>query len=216
MKSKNYICLNGQKIALGEDKLSKIKKVLGVKDRFYIEKNEMGEEIAHVGDYDFLVLERSGDTIALLLKKLYKENVKFGSNNDFRGSNAQKICREFAVQIAAIVGEENVVEHTVDLTSEDGLHDYGTVREKCSLLTSDLYRRYVDILDLDRLDKDWWLATPWSTPRHEDSNWVKRISPRGNIYRDGYGNDNHGIRPFLIFSSAIFESFDEKKWPRIF
>lgn len=204
MKNKNYICLNGQKIEIGEDKLSEIKKALGVKDRFYIEKNEKGEQIAHVGEYDCLVLERSGDTIALLLKSLYKENVKFGSNNDFRGSNAQKICREFAAAIASIVGEENVVEHTVDLTSDDGLREYGRIREKCSLLTSYLYRRYVDILDLDRLDQYWWLVTPWTTPIHKDSMWVKFVSPRGNLFDEFYELDRCGVRPFLILKSDIF------------
>ncbi|MBO5969371.1 MAG: hypothetical protein J6S14_12825 [Clostridia bacterium] len=208
MKNKNYICLNGQKIEIEENKLSEIKKTLGVKDRFYIDKNEKGEQIAHVGEYDFLVLERSGDTIALLLKSLYKEKVIFGSNNDYRGSNVQKICREFAREIASIVGEENVVEHTVDLTSNDGLRDYGKIREKSSLLSADLYRRYVDILDLDRLDKYWWLATPWSTPRHNESEWINCVSPRGRI-DDVTFNDGGawcGVRPFLILKSDIFGS----------
>lgn len=206
MKTKNYICLNGQKIEIGEDKLSEIKKALCVKDRFYIEKNEKGEEIAHVGEYDFLVLERSGDTVAVILKTIYKEEVKFGSDNDFRGSNVQKICREFAEKITSIVGAENVVEHAVDLTSDDGLRDYGKIREKCSLLTADLYRRYVDILDLDRLDQYWWLVTPWSTPRHESSMYVKCVSPRGIIIDDCCLSGCLGVRPFLILKSDIFGS----------
>ncbi len=206
MKTKNYICLNGQKIEIADEKLNEIKKALGVKDCFCIEKNEKGEQIAHVGKYEFLVLERSGDTIALLLKSLYKENVKFGSNNDFRGSNVQKICREFAEEIAAIVGEENIVEHTVDLTSDDGLRDYGKIYEKCSLLTTDLYRRYVAILDLDRMEKYWWLVTPWSTPRHEDSTFVKCVSPRGYIGRGDCYDGDFGVRPFLILKSNIFGS----------
>ena len=206
MKSKNYICLNGQKIEIGEDKLSEIKKALGVKDRFYIEKNEKGEEIAHIGEYDFLVLERSGDTVAVILKTLYKENVRFGSNNnDFRGSDVQKICREFAERIASIVGTENIVEHTVDLTADDGLRDYGKIKEKCSLLTADLYRCYVDILDLDMLDQYWWLATPWSTQRHENLAYVKCASPRGFIGIAEYDVDYCGVRPFLILKSDIFE-----------
>ena len=206
MKNKNYICLNGQKIEIAEDKLNEIKKALGVKERCYIEKNEKGEQIAHVGKYEFLVLERSGDTVALLLKTLYKENVKFGSNNDFRGSNAQEVCRKFAAEIAVIVGEDNIVEHTVDLTSDDGLRDYGTIREKCSLLTTELYRRYVDILDLDRIQKYYWLVTPWSTPRHEESALIKCVSPRGYINIVNYINDYVGVRPFLILKSNIFGS----------
>ena len=118
----------------------------------------------------------------------------------------QKICREFAEEIAAIVGEENLVEHTVDLTSDDGLKDYGKVKEKVSLLTTELYRRYVDVLDLDRFQKYWWLATPYSAPKHEVSSWIKCVSPRGSIGNGGCYSDYGGVRPFLILKSDIFVS----------
>ena len=206
MKNENYLSINGQKTEIPADKLQEIKNALAVRENFTITENKNGEKIAKIGKYEFLVLERSGDTVSLLLKSLYKENVKFGANNDFRGSNAQKICREFAAEIAAIVGEDNIVEHTVDLTSDDGLRDYGMIREKCSLLTTELYRRYVDILDLDRLDAYYWLVTPWSTPRHESSTLVKCVSPRGNIILDDFSIVNIGVRPFLILKSNIFGS----------
>ena len=174
--------------------------------RSTIAENNRGEKIATVGEYKFLVLERSGDTVSLILKDLYKENVVFGTNNDFRGSNVQKICREFATEIAAIVGEENMVEHTVALTSDDGLRDYGKIKEKCSILYTDQYRSYVNILDLDRLNKYWWLVTPWSTPSHEDNETVKCVSPRGDFHDDYYCNVTFGVRPFLILKSDIFGS----------
>ena len=204
MTNKNYICLNGQKIEIPADKLQEIKCALGTREKFTITENDKGEKIATIGKYEFLVLERSDDTVSLLLKSIYRENVKFGGNNDFRGSNAQKICREFAEKITSIVGAENVVEHTADLTADDGLRDYGKIKEKCSLLTADLYRRYVDILDLDMLDQYWWLATPWSTPRHESSMFVKCVSPRG-YFGDDYCGGDYGVRPFLILKSDIFE-----------
>ena len=184
MKNENHLYINGQKIEIHADKLQEIRHALGVRESFSITENKKGEKIAHIGKYEFLVLEKSGDTVSLILKKLYKENVNFGSNNDFRGSNVQKICREFAAEIEAIVGEDNIVEHIVDLTSDDGLKDYGTVSEKVSLLTTTLYRRYVDVLDIDRLQKYYWLVTPYSTPRHEDNQWVKCVSPRGYFNGD--------------------------------
>ena len=203
MKNKNYICLNGRKIELPQKKIQEIRTALGCCEKFQIEQMENGEQIAHIVKFDFLVLERSGDTVALLLKDLYRENTKFGRNNDFRGSNVQKICQEFAEELAEIVGEENIVEHTVDLTSDDGLKDYGTVKEKASLLTTDLYRRYVEVLDLDRLKKYYWLVTPYSTPKHENAEWIKCVSPRGII---DYDRCNIGVRPFCILKSNIFVS----------
>ena len=173
--------------------------------KIYLEEKETGETIAHVGKFEFLVLDQKEEGFYLLLKGLYRENESFGQNNDFRGSNVQRICREFADELSAIVGVENLVEHTVDLMSDDGLKDYGSIKELVSLLTTDLYRRYVDTLDLNRLKKWWWLATPYSTPRHEDANWIKCVSPRGGFNIGRYYGGN-GVRPFCILKSNIFVS----------
>ena len=206
-KMKNYLCLNGQKIEIPVDKLQEIRTALGVQEKFQIEERENGERIARIGKYEFLVLEQSGDTTALILKSLLNDSVVFGSsNNDYRDSKARKICQNFAKELESIVGAENLVEHTVDLTSEDGLKDYGFICEKVSILTTDLYRRYVEVLDLDRLDKWWWLATPHSTKRHENDSWVKCVSPRGLIDGDYCNYDLLGVRPFCILKSNIFVS----------
>ena len=205
MKSQNYISINGQKIEIPHDKLEEIKRALGVHKSTRLADKKVGET-AKIGPYEFIVLEQSGDTTALILKELFKENVKFGSNNDYRGSNVQKICREFAKELESIVGADNLIEHTVDLASDDGLKDYSTIKENASLLTTDLYRRYVDVLDMDRLDKYYWLATPYSTPRHEGTSWVKCVSPRGDINNDDCNYDFIGVRPFCILKSDIFVS----------
>lgn len=209
MKNENYLFIGGQKIAIPKEKLEEIRAVLDKRPVCSLEKKENGETIAHVGEFDFLVLERSGDTVSMVLKGLYGEDVQFGSNNDFRGSNVQKICREFADKLSDIVGADNIVEHTVDLTSDDGLKDYGAVKEKVSLLTTNLYRRYVDVLDIDRLKEYYWLVTPYSTPKHEDAKWIKCVSPHGDIDIDCCNLDSIGVRPSCIFSSSIFDSCEE-------
>ena len=117
----------------------------------------------------------------------------------------ETLTTELADEIAAIVGAENLVEHTVDLTADDGLKDYGKIRRKASLLTADLYRRYVEILDKHKIGKWWWLATPHSTARHEDASWVKCVAPSGDIYYVGCDSD-FGVRPFCILKSNIFVS----------
>ena len=209
MKNENYLCIGGQKIAIPTEKLEEIRAALDKRPVCSLEKKKNGETIAHVGDFDFLVLERSGDTVSMVLKGLYAKGVQFGKNNDFRGGNVQKICREFSDKLADIVGADNIVEHTVDLTSDDGLKDYGAVKEKVSLLTTVLYRRYVDVLDIDRLQKYYWLVTPYSTPKHEDAACVKCVSPRGGINLVNCDFDYVGVRPFCIFSSSIFGSCEE-------
>ena len=206
MKNENYLCIGGQKIAIPKEKLEEIRVALDKRPVCSLEKKENGETIAHIGEFDFLVLERSADTVSMILKGLYAKKVQFGKNNDFMGSNVQKICREFADKLADIVGADNIVEHTVDLTSDDGLKDYGAVKEKVSLLTTNLYRRYVNVLDIDRLKEYYWLVTPYSTPKHEDAEWIKCVSPLGIIDGDCYNYDGFGVRPFCILKSDIFVS----------
>ena len=103
------------------------------------------------------------------------------------------------------MGAENLIGHTVDLTADDGLKCYGSVTRKMSLLTAEQYRKYVYLIDEHKLDKWWWLATAWSTPKHDDTSWIKCVSPRGNIYYGIYDR-NSGVRPFCILKSNIFVS----------
>lgn len=162
-------------------------------------------ECFKVGEQEFVVLEHCIDATAVILKGLLTERQKFGKNNNFAGSFVDEICQEFAGALEAVVGKENLVEHDVDLTSDDGLKDYGCVSRKASLLTADQYRKYVEILDGHTVARWWWLATPWSTPRHDDDEWVKCVVPSGFI---GSGNYYYvrGVRPFCIFKSDIFVS----------
>lgn len=200
---KNYICINGKKVELTEEQVNEIKTsycLQGVK----LADIPVGEPFK-LGKHEFVVLEHSKETTAVTLKDLLNGSKQFGSNNNFDGSYVDKECQKFAEEISGIVGTENLVEHTVDLTSDDGLKDYGKVKRKMSLLTTELYRRYVYILDKFKLDKWWWLATAYSTKTHDSTTWVKCVSPSGRIYYDYFGG-NCGVRPFCILKSHIFVS----------
>lgn len=162
-------------------------------------------ETFKIGEYEFVVLEHCAGETAMILKGILKK-LAFGSNNNFDGSAVDEVCLAFGDEIANIVGEENLVPHTVDLTSDDGLKDYGEVERSVSLLTTEQYRRWVKILDRHRPDSWWWLSTPHSTQTHENTNWVKCVSPVGNFYYYHCGCDFLGVRPFCIFKSSIFGS----------
>ena len=200
----NYISINGEKICLTEEQIEEIKGSLDLPEVKLADT--VPGDIVKVGEHEFIVLEHREEGTALIRKELLKIDVVFGSNNNYAGSNVEVICIEFATELAAIVGEDNLILHTVDLTSDDGLKDYGTVRRKASLLTADMYRRFVQILDGAKLDAWWWLATPYSTPAHESDRWVKCVSPSGCVINDGYIYDDSGVRPFCILKSNIFVS----------
>ena len=158
-----------------------------------------------IGDHEMVVLEQFGKETALIRKDLLPDT-QFGKSNNYAGSYVDEACQKFAQKLMVAVGEDNVVLHEVDLTSDDGLKDYGTVDRYASLLTTEQYRKYVAVLDQHKPDDWWWLSTPYSTPTHDDSSWVKCVSPSGYIDSSGCGNFVNGVRPFCILKSNIFVS----------
>ena len=199
----NYICINNQKIGLSEDQVQQIRGSFGL-PLVKLEDVPVGET-CKVGNHEMIVLDRVDGASLLLRKELLRDAEEFGTNNNYDGSFADEICNEFAKEIAEIVGEDNILLHDVDLTADDGLKDYGIIRRKASLLTAEPARRYVDILDKYKLDAWWWLATPYSTPKHGNSSWIKCVSPAGNVCNCSYFNVS-GVRPFCILKSNIFVS----------
>ncbi len=200
---KNYIKINNLKIELTDEQVAKIQKSFKIGETM-LSDIKIGETFK-VGKYEFIVLDRSKETTAVILKDLLYNAERFGGNNNYNDSNVDVLCHKFAEEIKGIIGANNLVEHIVDLTSDDGLKDYGKVKRYTSLLTTDRYRRYVEILDKYKIDKWWWLATAHSTPKHGDTSWIKGVSPSGFIHYFNYG-DYNGVRPFCIFSSNIFVS----------
>ncbi len=202
---KNYLCINGKKIGLTEEQvrqLTSTKKAIAT-------LSDDGK-IAKIGDYEFIVLKKNEETVELLLKDTL-ENVQFDSeSNNFAESSIREYLNEFADKLAEIIGEENIVEHTVDLTADDGLKCYGSCECKVSLLTAQMYREHVYTIDEFKIDKWWWLATAYSTSKHDDIEWVKCVSPRGDFSCDSYFSyydcNCIGVRPFCILKSNIFVS----------
>ena len=149
-----------------------------------------------IGAHEMIVLEHREEGTALIRKALLEDRAEFGENNNYAGSNVEAICNEFAEELAGIVGGGNVILHEVDLTSNDGLKDYGVSQRKASLLTAEQYRRYVETLDKHKLGAWWWLATPESAAPHSEPWFTLCVSPRGDVdYNFYYDNDN-GVRPF--------------------
>lgn len=200
-KKDSYLCINGRKTELTKEQLKQLGIIV---DTCYLSDNG---KIAHIGDYEFIVIktdEKLGTT-SLLMKDAFEKEARFGSNNDFRTSNIKETLDEFAKEISEIIGRDNLVEHIVDLTADDGLKCYGSIKAKMSLFTAQMVRENVEILDEFKLDKWWWTCTPYSTPKHENASWVKCVSPLG--YFDGYNcSFSNAVRPFCIVKSSIFVS----------
>lgn len=114
---------------------------------------------------------------------------------------------EFLERLEDAFGEGAVAEHFIDLTSNDGLKDYGNVKTKVGLLTEEEYRQHRDILPPLGDDGWWWLATPYSTERAGYPSYVRNVYSDGTLYTvacDGLS----GVRPVLYLKSDISVSLD--------
>lgn len=201
---KNYININDQKIELTEEQVKQIMEAYRIQQKQLVEY-AVGETVK-IGGFEMVVLEQLDGQTALILKGMYGEDSTFGEdNNNYNGSYVDEKCQEFAQALSEIIGWDNIILHKVDLTSNDGLKDYGVIERRASLITAEMYRKFVDVLDTVNPKCWWWLATPWSTKRHETDTWALCVAPAGYIYYDDY-NFGTGVRPFCILKSTIFVS----------
>ncbi len=161
-----------------------------------------GECFKLADDEEFIVLEQEvGKTIVLRKEPLC--NMRFGKNNNFKESDVLDKLKDYQKKIQRIVGERSLKEFCLDLTSLDGLCDYGKIDVKMGVLTLEMARKYVHITDKHKTKEYCWLATPWSTKKHDNDIGVLCVSPFGLIYYDGYSHFDVGVRPLFILDSDI-------------
>ena len=161
-----------------------------------------------VGNFEFIVLAQNHalGTTEVLLKDLWATTKFDDDTNDYKNSSIrEKLNGEFLNEIANEIGTINIIPHTVNLTADDGRKDYGMCDDSISLLTCDMYRKYVDIIDKYMIDKWWWLATPYSTSSNGYSCAVRCVRHDGTLSCNDCVYDG-GVRPFCIFKSGIFVS----------
>ena len=200
----NYICINGKKIELTAEQIAQL---TGGECASTVKLSDITEgETFKLGEYEFIVLEHNNGTAKVLLKDALCKSAFGDEDCDFKKSKVKDILADFDKKLSALIGADSVIPHLVDLTSNDGLKDYGETTERISLLTTDMARKYVHILDKHKLDMWWWLVTPWSTPAHGYSEYVCCVSPRGSVDIIFYCLDVIGVRPFCILNSDIFVS----------
>lgn len=160
-----------------------------------------------IGGMEFIKFPGKDGQTPVMMKEI-AFNSRFGDDNDLRTSTVLKrMQEEILPRIIETIGEENLCTIQTDLTTLDGLKPYGVMESKISLVTLDFYRANVEIFDKYKPDDWWWLATPESAQPHDKPWWTLCVSPSGFIYDFNCSSDD-GVRPFCIFDSSIFESFE--------
>lgn len=100
-----------------------------------------------------------------------------------------------------------------DLTSLDGLDDYGTCYDKISLLSTTEYAKYRKIFGLNCNYSDWWWTiTPFSTPNNGYSNLICTVNTSGALDSTS-GILCYEVRPFFMLNAEtlVFQKKKEKR-----
>lgn len=159
------------------------------------------------GGLDCIVLDVEQDKILVLAKESIG-NMPFdeGNSNNFpKGTLCKYLNGEFIKKLKANGADTSaLIPTTIDLTSDDGLKDYGETTQKIFLLTCDMYRKYRSVIP--NLNDWWWLATAYSTESNGYAYGARLVYSDGGL-GDGlayYGRG--GVRPAFYLKSSILES----------
>lgn len=159
------------------------------------------------GGLDCIVLDVEQDKILVLAKESIG-NMPFdeGNSNNFpKGTLCKYLNGEFIKKLKANGADTSaLIPTTIDLTSDDGLKDYGETTQKIFLLTCDMYRKYRSVIP--NLNDWWWLATAYSTESNGYADGARRVSSDGSLSYSIAYYGIRGVRPAFYLKSSILES----------
>ena len=197
------VTVEGNKVIIEGVTDEEIKNLIG-----HTNLKELGDvtpgKVIKIGNLEFIVFKQLGGETGLLWRCALAERRKFDEDTvNYAESSIRKYLNtEVYEMLTAEVGAENIVEHTVDLTTEDGFKDYGSVTDKVSLITDQMYRDNRDVIgpNLER----WWL-TATACSKQEICSCVRAVGDSGILSFSDYDSGG-GVRPFCILKSNILVS----------
>lgn len=163
--------------------------------------------VINFGGLDCIVLDVEKDKVLVLAKESIG-NMPFDENNsnNFPNGTLCKFLNEDFIKKLKKNGADvsAIIPTTIDLTSDDGLKDYGETTQKVFLLTCDMYRKYRYIIP--NLDDWWWLATAYSTESNGYARSARSVYSDGSLLNSYASYGYYGVRPAFYLKSSILES----------
>ena len=95
----------------------------------------------------------------------------------------------------------------LDLTTDDGLKDYGTCTVTIFLLTVDQYRRNRDVIP--NADDWWWLSTAFSTKSNGYESLARGVNSDGSLDWINAYFGYYGLRPACYLDSDLLISIED-------
>ena len=136
------------------------------------------------------------------------------SNNWMRSSLRERLYRSMPYDTIVIrtgrpddaniyIPRADLIKFERDLTTDDGMTDYGTWNDYVSLLTCDEYRKYRKLIPECGT---WYTITAYST---EYSHFIRYVDSDGTLRNTGVYFGDVGVRPLCVLKSDVLVEPDK-------
>ena len=165
------------------------------------------------GGVEFVKLDGAEDWCFALTADVVQKNVpcehedaEREDHNNYVGSHIGKFLGEWLECNEDL--DEVALPYDIDLTTMDGMKDYGTPTVRVGLLTIDEYRKYREHIPL--ASDWWWLATGWTTASSPVSNAISayNVNTGGALRSGDVCYAGFAARPALYLKSSILVSIE--------
>lgn len=171
-------------------------------ERFIVD----GEEFVKLGDIAGGAFVLLADTLPDYCAFESEDADDDRDHNNFIGSNVKRVVDEWLHRHKTL--SDAAMALPIDLTSMDGMTDYGMPNVYGRILTVDEYRKYRRFIPLT--DKPFWTATPWCTRSSNsgDTSDAAGVSADGSLSDDRAYNAGSCARPALALKSSLLVSVE--------
>ncbi len=163
---------------------------------------EAGEHFEYMG-LEWIALDNvDGGILAIMAGSWNGKEYRFDEDgkNNYAKSSLRKLLLD---ELLPVLGEEDLLPHTVDLTADNGDTRYGTVTDKVFILSCGEYRKYRKYIAVP--EAYMWTCTPWWIDEEGYGNYVRFVSPSGALSHN-FANVTYGVAPACVFNPKILQS----------
>ena len=173
---------------------------------------EVGSFIKYAG-IEWVVLNRTASKVMVLAKhRLFDRAFDTNESNNWSKSSLRKELNNFndkgfqrGFEHTENINKNDLVEFERDLTTDDGMTDYGKCKDYISLISCEEYRKFRKLIP--NADDWWWTLTGDSLVY---SCYVRGVSSDGALSNSYACIGNGGVRPLCILKSDTEVELCEK------
>ena len=151
-------------------------------------------------DKELVKLGNEQGGVLCITADLWRTEQCFGDNANYKESNIKELLEK---EFWGKKKDKNVLDYTMDLTSDNGDDSLGTYTAKVGLLTCDLIRKYYKVIP--KYKDWWWTCTPWASS--SDADGVRGVNTSGGLSYTCACYD-YGVVPACILDGQTLISCD--------